>query len=100
MKKQAKYQKGQTVYYIIKSPYCPAIQWGEIVAVRAFGSTHGYMYDINDGAFLNYDMEEFEVYGTYKEAVQAAIDFCDAHIEYLQGERSKWEKELNKKGEN
>ena len=105
MKKQAKYKKGQTVYYVIKSPYCPAVQRGEIASVRAFGSNHDYFYDINDSAFLNDDsvfraMEESEVYGTYEEAVQGAITYCDRRIEDLKKEKYKWGKKLNKKGEN
>lgn len=99
--KQAKYKKGQTVYYVIKSPYCPAVQWGEIVSVRAFRATHDYLYDIKDSAFFNDDpvfraVEESEVYGTYEEAVQGAIAYCDFRIEDLKKERSRWEKKLTK----
>ena len=100
MKKQARYKKGQRVYLIIaRGPYDLTVQQGEVVAARAFGAYHDYMYDINDGAFINYDMEESEVYGTYEEAAQAAIVYCDARIEDLKKERAKWEKKLNKKGE-
>ena len=100
MKKQDRFKKGQPVYYVIaRSPYCLAIQHGAIVAVRSFGACDNYMYDINDGAFINYDMEESEVYGTYEEAVQEAIAYCDARIEDLKKERAKWEKKLKEKGE-
>lgn len=97
MKEQARFKKGQTVYYIIaRSPYYLTVQRGDVVAVRSFGAHHNYLYDINDGAFINYDMEEPDVYGTHEEAVQAAINFCDSSIEDLKKERAKWEKKLNK----
>ena len=93
--KQAKYKKGQTVYYVIaRSPYYITVEQGEVESVRAFGPTHDYIYDINDGAYLNYDMEESGVYGTYKEAVQEAITYCESRIEDLKKERSEWEKRL------
>ena len=66
------------------------------MAVRSFGAYHNYMYDINDGAFINYDMEESQVYGTYEEAAQAVIAYCDMRIEGLKKERSKWEEKLKK----
>lgn len=97
MKKQARFKKGQKVYYVIsRSPYDLTVQQGKVVAVRSsLGAYHNYMYDIND-----YDMEESEVYGTYEEAVQEAIAYCDARIEDLKKERSKWEKKLKKEEEN
>ena len=100
MKKQAKYKKGQKVYCIItKDPLDVTVQLGEVKAVKFFEAGDDYLYDIDDGTFIIYDREEFEIYGTYKEAVQSVVAYYTSRVELMKEILSKWEKRLNKEEE-